>query len=144
MRDHVALSGPGAAEGDDGVASHKQAGIDVAQRSDAVHGRADEVALNGGQAAEEFYADSFARNHVAGRSGGAANRGRAADLDASAGAREGLGARRLQSAGNVGADEVALHRQTDCLTEDAADPAIVNHVASARRGAADQERTVAG
>ena len=71
----------------------------VAQRSDAVHGRADVVALDGGRSAEDVQAGPVAGNHVAGRGGGAANRGRAADRsDANAAAEV---ARRRTAASSV-------------------------------------------
>lgn len=138
--DHVAQSRRGAAEGNNGVVLHADALAVVAQRSDAVRGRAEVVALHGDRAAEDAQAASVARNHVAGRGGGATNRGRTAERDAVAAAQGAPGARRLHSAGNIGADEVALHRQTNCIADDAGDPVIENHVASASGGTTDQER----
>ena len=79
--DHVALPGYRAADGSDGVVLHSDAEFVVAQRSDTVRGRADVVALHGDRSAEDVNAASANRNHVAGRGGAAANRGRAADRD---------------------------------------------------------------
>ena len=82
--DYIALPGRRAAEGNDGVVLHRDADVVVAapQRSDAVRGRADVVALHGDRPAEDLDVACGNRNHVAGRGGAAANCGRAADQDA--------------------------------------------------------------